>query len=85
MMEEFSEKTRMLMQLYYSTLSEKDRRYYAAIESLKLGRGGIKYISMVLAVDTDTIARGRKELTTDLEGFVPKQRQRRVGGGRKKN
>lgn len=85
MIEEFSEKTKMIMQLYYSTLSEKGRRHYAAVESLKLGRGGIKYISMVLAVDKDTIAQGRKELTTDLEGFVPKQRQRRVGGGRKKN
>jgi len=85
MIEEYSTKTKILMQLYFSTLSEKDRRRYAAIESLKLGRGGIKYISMVLAVDTDTIAKGRKELTKDLEGFVPKDRQRREGGGRKKN
>lgn len=85
MIEVFTEKTKMLMQLHYGRLSEKDRRQYAALESLKLGRGGITYIVEVLGVDRGTIIKGRKELTTDLEGFVPKSRQRRVGGGRKKN
>lgn len=85
MIEEFSEKTIMLMQLHYSRLSEKDRRQYAALESLKLGRGGTTYISKVLAVDRKTILQGRKELTTDLETFIPKGKQRRTGGGRKKN
>jgi len=85
MIEEFSEKTIMLMQLHYSRLSEKDRRQYAALESLKLGRGGITYISKVLAVDRKTILQGRKELTTDLETFIPQGKQRRTGGGRKKN
>lgn len=85
MIEEFSEKTIMLMQLHYSRLSEKDRRQYAALESLKLGRGGITYISKVLAVDRKTILQGRKELTTDLGTFIPQGKQRKAGGGRKKN
>ena len=85
MIEEFSEKTIMLMQLHYSRLSEKDRRQYAALESLKLGRGGTTYISKALAVDRKTILQGRKELTTDLETFIPQGKQRRTGGGRKKN
>ena len=67
MIEEFSIKTKMLMQLHYSRLSEKDRRQYAALESLKLGRGGIDYISSVLAVDRGTILQGRKELTSDVK------------------
>jgi len=72
------------MQLHYSRLSEKDRRQYAALESLKLGRGGIKYISKVLEVDRGTILQGRKELTSDLTAPIPLGKQRKVGGGRKK-
>ena len=73
------------MQLHYSRLSEKDRRQYAALESLKLGRGGITYIGNILGVDRKTIVQGRKELTDDLPDPLPQGRQRRVGGGRKKN
>lgn len=85
MIEEFSEKTKMLMQLHYSRLSEKDRRQYAALESLKLARGGIDYISRVLAVDRGTILQGRKELTSKLQTPIPLGKQRKEGGGRKKN
>ena len=73
------------MQLHYSRLSEKDRRQYAALESLKLGRGGITYISAVLGVDRGTILQGRKELTIGLNDLVPHGKQRKAGGGRKKN
>jgi len=75
----------MLMQLHYSRLSEKDRRQYAALESLKLGHGGISYISRVLGVDRKTILQGRKELTSGLSYSIPQGRQRKAGGGRKKN
>jgi len=85
MIEEFSKKTAMLMQLHYSRLSEKDRRQYAALESLKLGRGGTTYISKILGVDRNTIIQGRKELTACLPDPLPQDRQRRIGGGRKKN
>lgn len=85
MIEEFSVKTKMLMQLHYSRLSEKDRRQYAALESLKLKRGGIDYISSVLAVDRGTILQGRKELTSDIKEPIALGKQRKAGGGRKKN
>jgi len=86
MIEEFTKKTQMLMQLHYSRLSEKDRRQYAALESLKLGRGGITYICNVLGVSRGTIIQGRLELTNDLKALpLPQDRQRREGGGRKKN
>jgi len=85
MIDEFSKKTILLMQLHYSRLSEKDRRHYAALESLKLGRGGITYISETLGIDRKTLLQGRKELTGDLSNPLPQNRQRRVGGGRKKN
>ena len=73
------------MQLHYSRLSEKDRRQYAALESLKLGRGGIAYICKILAVDKKTVLKGRKELTNNIQDFTPHNRQRKAGGGRKKN
>ncbi len=71
-----------LMQLHYSRLSEKDRRHYAALESLKLGRGGVDYISEILLIDKKTLWQGRKELLEQQP--VEVGRQRRKGGGRKK-
>jgi hypothetical protein len=86
MREDFSAKTKMLMQVYYSRLGEKDRRQYAALESLKLGRGGTTYICQVLGVDRGTVIQGRKELMGDPNTSpIPPGKQRRAGGGRKKN
>jgi len=74
------------MQLHFSRLSEKDRRQYAALESLKLGRGGTTYISNVLGIDRGTIIQGRKELTGMVSDMpIDRKKQRRSGGGRKKN
>jgi hypothetical protein len=81
MIDVFSEKSLMLMQLHYSRLPEKSRRQYAALESLKLGRGGTTYIGKALRVDRKTIQQGIKE----LQIFTPSDRQRKIGGGRKKN
>ena len=39
------------MHNFYQSLSEKDRRRYAAIEAKKLGYGGIRYICRVLRFD----------------------------------
>ena len=40
--------TLIWMKNYYATLSEKDQRRFAAIESRRMGYGGIEYISRVL-------------------------------------
>jgi hypothetical protein len=81
----YSEETEKLMQLFYSRLSEKDRRHYAAMEVLKLGRGGTNYISRLLAIDKGSLIQGKKELTLVSEyQQIPAGKQRRVGGGRKK-
>ena len=81
-MEEFTTKTKMLM--HYSRLSEKDRRQYAALESLKLGRGGTTYISLVLEVDRGTIIQGRKELTSTLADSAPRKSSARLAEAEKK-
>jgi hypothetical protein len=73
------------MQLFCLTLSERERRQYAAIEATKLGYGGVSYISGLLGISRDTINEGKKEIKNiALSGQLPHGRQRAVGGGRKK-
>jgi len=70
------------MRDFYQSLSEKDRRRYAAIEAKKLGYGGISYISGVLQCNDRTIVRGLAELEK-----LPAKAEKRIrlsGGGRKK-
>jgi hypothetical protein len=69
------------MRSFYQSLSEKDRRRYAAIEAAKLGRGGISYIARILQCDRHTIRQGLEEL--DDSEALDQSRIRRPGGGRK--
>ena len=69
------------MQQFYNSLSEKDRRRYAAIEAVKLGWGGITYISQLFGCDYHTIRFGIEEL--DDESAMSRREIRRSGGGRK--
>lgn len=50
------------MQRLFGSLNEKDRRHYAAVEAIRLGHGGIKYISEVLGIDPKTVSQGVEEL-----------------------
>ena len=43
-MEVYAADVKGKMQRFFSWLSEKDRRRYAAVEAAKLGHGGIEYI-----------------------------------------
>jgi len=67
--------------IFYSTLNEKQRRFYAGFESLKAGRGGDRLIAELLDLNTKTVARGRKELLSET---VNVETIREKGGGRKK-
>jgi hypothetical protein len=66
--------------LFYSLLDEQQRRLYAGLESLKLGRGGDPQLAEFLGLDPHTVSRGRQEL---LDQNVAIGRVRRSGGGRK--
>src|SRR4028119_1022666 len=79
----YSDEITDLMRKHYQSLSEKEQRKYAAIEAVKLGRGGIIYLARVLGVDRNTIAKGIKELKTESDTTFNQQRIRRRGGGRK--
>ena len=50
------------MRAFYQSLSEKDRRRYAAIEARKLGEGGQSYIATVLGCERHSIATGAADL-----------------------
>jgi hypothetical protein len=80
----YSEDILQMMRDHVDKLPERLRREYVAIESHKLGYGGISYICDKLDVDMKTVRRGRKELAGLCE-TVCGARQRKSGGGRKKN
>jgi hypothetical protein len=46
------------MRALYDSLSEKDRRRYAAVEAEKLGYGGVQYIANLFECDPDTVRQG---------------------------
>lgn len=65
--------------LFYSLLDEQQRRLYAGLESLKLGRGGDRQLADLLGLDPHTVARGRQQL---LAHDVEVGRARQAGAGR---
>jgi len=74
------EESKAAILLFYSLLDEQQRRLYAGLESLKLGRGGDRQLADFLDIDPHTVARGRQQL---LAQDVEVDRARRAGGGRK--
>jgi hypothetical protein len=80
-MKPYPDEVEAQMKRLYESLSERDRRRYAAIEVVKLGWGGMSYISKLLGCDYYVLRLGKEELldveSMGLEGI------RRQGGGRK--
>src|SRR2546423_10737298 len=73
---------RLLCQ-YYQSLSEKDRRRFAALEAVTLGHGGTRYIAQVLGCDPQTVKDGMRELK-QLPDDPAGSHIRKPGGGRNK-
>ncbi len=73
------DETKAAIILFLSTLDERQRRLYAGLESLRLGRGGDSRIAELTGMDVHTIAKGRAEL---LEHDLQVGRIRRPGAGR---
>jgi hypothetical protein len=69
------------MNLLLSRLDEQQRRWYAAVESHKVGHGGDTLLALITGLHVDTIRRGREELQAGLRDR-PTDRIRRPGGGR---
>ena len=81
LLEVSEEELKAAILLFYSLLDEQQRRLYAGLESLKLGRGGDRQLADFLDLDPHTVARGRQQL---LAQDVEVDRARRMGGGRKR-
>jgi protein subunit release factor A len=47
---------------FFQSLSEKDRRRYAAVEAAKLGHGGTAYIARLFGCKVDTVERGKEDV-----------------------
>lgn len=75
-----TDKVKAALVLFLSLLDEQQRRIYAGLEALKVGRGGDRWIAELLELNPATVARGRREL---LAGKVVVHRARKSGGGRK--
>jgi hypothetical protein len=72
----YSAEIEHLMRMFHASLSEKDRRRYAAIEAAKLGHGGIDYVATLLGCDPKTIRQGQRDLEhlpDGLDGRVRKK------------
>lgn len=80
-MQPYNSEIEAQMRDFYWSLSEKDRRRYAAIEAAKLGHGGFTYLAQVFGCDRHPFAQGKAELS-DPEA-LEQTRIRAVGGGRK--
>jgi len=68
-------------------LSERSRRLFAASEAMAFGYGGITAVSRVTGMSSATVSKGIKEIQSIESGTLkalPKARNRRSGGGRKK-
>ncbi len=76
-MDGYSVEIESQMRRFFDSLSEADRRRYAGIEALKLGHGGIKYLSELLDCDPKTIQLGMREL--ELDQVLPNDQQRKKG------
>jgi hypothetical protein len=64
---------------FMSLLDERQRRLFAALESLRLGRGGDEAVARATGMDPHTIAKGRRELLARDRAL---EQVRRPGGGR---
>jgi len=78
----YSQEVEKQMKSFYETLSEKEKRSYAALEAGKLGHGGQNYICTLLGCSPTTLRVGREEIKHGSP--IRKGRVRRDGGGRKK-
>jgi hypothetical protein len=61
-MNRYPVQTEERMQALYRSLSEKDRRRYAAIEAIKVGHGGVAYVTKLFGCHPDTVRQGEADI-----------------------
>ena len=76
----YKEDVERRMKAFFSRLSEKDKRRYAAVEADKLGHGGQQYVEDLFEIDSKTIRQGLAELEIAEDTSENKIRKKGVGG-----
>ena len=79
MEEQYPAEVERAMRSLFESLPERQRRHYAAVEVIKLGRGALSYLARVLGCDEKTIRRGKRELSEPAA--LPPGRSRKKGAG----
>ena len=69
------------MNVFLSRLDEAQRRWYVALESQRIGRGGDRLLAQITGMNETTIRRGREEVEAELADCPP-ARVRQPGAGR---
>mgnify|MGYP001334081714 CR=1 FL=1 len=77
-MEAYPSNVQRMMKRLFESLSEKDRRRYAAVEAAKLGHGGIEYVAQLLGCDPKTIQQGRLDLELPEDPAAERVRKKGV-------
>jgi len=80
-MDRYGKRVEVQMVNFYRSLSEKDRRRYAAVEAGKLGHGGVAYIANLFECDPNTVRRGLADVER-LPEDVAEDRVRKKGGAK---
>jgi hypothetical protein len=79
----YTKEMEKLIKNTYLQLPENKRRTYAAVEALKLPRGGKIYIAKLLGCSRNTIRKGIAELNDEGRESTTENRIRAQGAGRK--
>src|SRR5262245_49861210 len=82
-MGEYSAAVERHMVQLYGSLSEKDRRRYAAVEAEKLGHGGVQYIADLFDCDPDTNSAWSRRYGALARGRGRRPRPKKRGAERK--
>ena len=78
-MDGYSRDVEVQMRRLFDSLSEKDRRRYAAVEAAKLGHGGVSYLARLFDCHPETIRQGREDVEA-LPKDAASNRVRKKGG-----
>jgi hypothetical protein len=76
----YPERVEQAMRYTFANLNQRQRRLYAATEALKLGHGGVAYISQLLDCHRRTIERGLRELDCPGPPLPPDQARKKGAG-----
>jgi hypothetical protein len=68
----------------HGVLHERGRRIWAASEAQQIGRGGASIVEEAIGITRKTIRQGLQEIQSETVEYLPSDRSRLPGGGRKK-